>query len=142
MDSKLANLKFQKEFENLDKWVSEWIGPDRVHQQPRSIFANLKQKSTGKDFLLRVDCGKEFPLEPADYKFVNPDTRNDDGPEFWPIHNQNAFKTGENPRWICLAGTLAYKKQHSKHQYNSKFNSISQTVQHVFLEINGWVKNV
>ena len=138
MDSEIANLRFQKEFENLDKWVFEWIGPDRVYKQSGIIFANLQQKSTGKDFLLRVDCGKNFPLEPADYKFVNPDTQNDDRSEFWPTYNQNAFKTNENPRWICLAGTLAYKKHHSEHQYNSKSNSISQTTHHVFLEINGW----
>ena len=138
MDSELANLKFQKEFENLDKWVSEWVGPDRVYKQPGIIFARLQQKSTGNDFLLRVDCGKNFPLEPADYKFVNPDTQNDDGSEFWPAYNQNAFKTNENPRWICLAGTSAYKKHHSGYQHNPKFNSISQTVHHVFLEINEW----
>ena len=138
MDSELTNLAFQKEFKNLDKWVSEWIGSDRVYKQPGIIFVKLRQKSTGKDFLLRVDCGKNFPLEPADYKFVNPDTQNDDRLEFWPTYNQNAFKTNENPRWICIAGTLAYKRHHSEYQHNPKINSISQTVHHVFQEINGW----
>ena len=118
--------------------MSACIGPDRVYRQHSTIFANLRQESTGKDFLLRVDCEENFPLEPADYKFVNPDTRNDDGPQFWPTYNTNAFKTGETPRWICIAGTLGYKKHHSDYKYNPRVNSISQTVHHVFLEINGW----
>ena len=138
MDSSLANLRFREEFGNMDKWVSEYISPNRVYQQPMTMFANLQQKSTGKDFLLRVDCSKNFPLEPADYKFVNPETRNDSGSEFWPTHNQNAFKANENPRWICLAGTLEYKKHHPEYRHNSKIHSVSQTLFHILLEINGW----
>ena len=51
-----------------------------------------------KKFLLRVDCGENFPIEPADYKFVNSDTQTDDGSDYWLVYNTNAFKTGETPR--------------------------------------------
>ena len=138
MDTNLSRLRFQKEYENLNAWVSACIGPNRVFQQHPTIFANLQQESTGKKFLLRVDCGENFPIEPADYKFVNSDTQTDDGSDYWPVYNTNAFKTGETPRWICIAGTLEYKKHHPDYNHDPMVNSISQTVHHVFLEINGW----
>jgi hypothetical protein len=103
------------------------------------VYIYFPTKSDNKKFLLKITCDGEFPLEPADYVFVNPVTKQDDGLEFWPNEGQEAFKIdNQNPRWICLAGTREYKKHHSEHQFNPKVNSLAQTVFHIFRQINGW----
>jgi hypothetical protein len=137
----LAKLEIESEIKKLDNLITEWIGPDRVIQEGNIIFVQLRKIDDEKEFLLKVCYGEEFPLVPADYIFVNPETKNDDSPEHWPVYNQDAFKTAENPRWICIAGTLAYKKHHTDHQFNPKINSLNQTVFHIFREINGWKRN-
>ena len=141
MDEMLAKLEIESEIEKLDSLITEWIGPDRITQEGNTIYVKLRKKDDEREFLLKVSCGKEFPLIPADYIFINPETKNDDSLEHWPVYNQNAFKTGENPRWICIAGTSEYKKHHPEHQFNPKINSLNQTVFHIFREINGWKRN-
>lgn len=141
MDEMLAKLEIESEIEKLDNLITDWIGPDRVKQDGNAIYVKLRKNDDKREFLLKVSCGEGFPLIPADYIFINQDTKNDDSPEHWPMYNQNAFKTSENPRWICIAGTLEYKKHHMEHQFNPKTNSLNQTVFHIFKEINGWSRN-
>ena len=141
MDEALVALHFNSEIQKLDKLVSEWLGPDRVIQDGKTIFVKLQKIDGAIEFLLSIDVGEKFPLEPANYIFVNPTTKHDDDLAYWPTYNQDAFKSNENPRWICIAGTLAYKIHHADHQYNPKINTLNQTVFHIFREINGWKKN-
>jgi len=141
MDEMLAKLETESEIKKLDKLITEWIGQNRVIQEGNIIYVKLRKVDDEREFLLKVSCGEEFPLVPADYIFVNPETKNDDSTEHWPAYNQNAFKTGENPRWVCIAGTLGYKNHHTDHKFNPKINSLSQTVFHIFREINGWIRN-
>lgn len=128
------------EVEKLKKVMGDWMNVDDITTDGKIIYINLPKKSDGKKFLLRITCDEEFPLQPADYVFVNPETKQDDGKEFWSDDNQDALKTNENPRWICLAGTRAYKNHHTDHQFNPKVNSLAQTVFHIFRQINGWKK--
>lgn len=141
MDKVLALSKIFSEVEKLNTLITEWIGPERVIHDENTIFIKLRKNDNEREFLLRVTCGEGFPLEPADYVFVNPETKEDDSREYWPIHNNDAFKFNENPRWICIAGTLAYKNHHKEYKFNSKFNSLNQTVFHIFKEINGWKRD-
>lgn len=141
MDESLVAFHFNSEIQKLNKLVSEWIGLDRVIQNGNVIFVKLQKINETIEFLLRIDIGDKFPLEPANYTFVNPITKLDDSLQHWPTYNQNAFKSNENPRWICIAGTLEYKKHHAEHQYNPKINTLNQTIFHIFREINGWKRN-
>ncbi len=141
MDKDLGTAKIDSEVKKLNQLITEWIGPDRVTREDRIIFVKLKKKDDGKEFLLKIVCSDQFPLEPPNYFFVNPKTKEDDSAQYWPTHNQDAFKSNENPRWICIAGTLEYKKHHNEHIYNPNINSINQTVFHIFREINGWKRS-
>jgi len=139
MDAALATTLFEEEVNKLKKGMSDWIDTNDIRVDGRIIYIYLTRKSDSKKFLLKIVCDGEFPLEPADYFFVNPDTKQDDSIEFWPNEGQDAFKTeNQNPRWICLAGTREYKKHHSEHQFNPKTNSLAQTTFHIFRQINGW----
>jgi len=138
LDEQLANQLFKKEVGKLRKVMSEDLEKGDIFEEERVIFVNLPRKKDKRKFLLRIDCTGEFPLEPANYIFVNPKTKQDDGTEFWPDDKKESFKIEENPRWICLAGTREYKNRHAEHQFNPHFHTLSQTVFHIFRQINGW----
>jgi hypothetical protein len=144
MDPELAALQMTsnvtKEIEKLKRGIiTEYISSSDIVEDGKVIFLNLPVIKQDKRFLLRIDYDEKFPQEPADYKFVNPNTKADDDKQYWPDDNQQAFKAGENPRWICLAGTKEYKNKHEG-KYNPNTNSLSQTVFHIFRQMNGWVK--
>lgn len=138
MDNELTKKLFEKEVTKLRKVMSDDLKPEDIAVEERSIYIKLPKKKTDDIFLLKVTCDENFPLDPADYVFVNLDTKQEDSKDNWPEDNNQAFKVGENPRWICLAGTKEYKKRHQEHKFNSKVNTLSQTVFHIFRQINGW----
>jgi hypothetical protein len=139
MDATLAITLFEEEVNKLRKGMKDWIDVNDITVEGKIVYIYLSRNSDNRKFLLKIVCDGEFPLEPADYTFVNPATKQDDGMEFWPNDNQDAFKTNDqNLRWICIAGTREYKKHHSDHQFNSKINSLAQTTFHIFRQINGW----
>lgn len=138
MDNELAKKLFEKEVSKLQKIMSHDLKPQDIVVEENNIYAKLPKKKETETFLLKVSCDENFPLEPADYIFVNPETKQDDNKEYWPDDNNQAFKINENPRWVCLAGTKEYKKRHPEHKFNSKVNTLSQTTFHIFRQINGW----
>lgn len=139
MDALLANALFEEEVNKLRKGMSIWMNVNDIAIEGKTVYIYLPKKSDNKKFLLKIVCDGEFPLEPADYVFINPITKQDNGLEFWPNDGQDAFKTeNQNLRWICLAGTREYKKHHLEHQFNPKVNSLVQTTFHIFKQINGW----
>lgn len=140
MDAELSKSLFEKEVEKMHKVMTEWIGDGNISIDGRLVYMLLPRVKDNHRFLLRISCEENFPIEPADYIFVNPQTKVDDGKEFWPDDNQQAFKNNENPRWMCLAGTKEYKKRHPEHQYNPKIHTMSQIVFHIFRQINGWTR--
>lgn len=141
MDARLAEISFFEEVKKLKKVMSDWIGEESITVEEKTIYINLLRKSDKKEFLLKCICDGEFLIQPADYVFVNPETKTDEGKEYWPDDGQEAFKMNENPRWICIAGTREYKKRHSDHQFSPTFHTLAQTVFHIFRQINGWKKN-
>lgn len=138
MDSVLATKLFEQELAKLKKVMSDDLINSDIFIE-KIIYVNLPRKNDGIKFLLKITCDEEFPLEPADYMFVNPVSKKDDDKQYWPTDNNQAFKLDENPRWICLAGTKEYKKRHPDHQFNSKIHTLSQTVFHILRQINGWL---
>lgn len=138
MDNELTKKLFEKEITKLRKVMSEDLKPEDIVVNERNIYIKLPKKKTDDVFFLKATCDENFPLEPADYVFVNPNTKQEDSKDHWPDDNNQSFKVGENPRWICLAGTKEYKKRHPEHKFNSKVNTLSQTVFHIFRQINGW----
>lgn len=140
MDDEFARLARKKAIDALCKTVSKFIGTGLVTIEGNSIFVNLPRESDKEYFLLRIDLPDTFPLNPGDYYFVNPENKTERGPQFWPDDGGEGFNiTNQNPPWICVAGTSAYKHHHGK--YDPKVHTLAQTVVHIYRQINGWKKN-
>lgn len=140
MDEALIRLIREKAIDALYKTVSKIIDTELVTIEDNSIFVNLPRKSDNTYFLLRIDLPDTFNLDPADYYFVNPENKTDRNSQFWPNDGDDSFKiNNQNPPWICIAGTSAYKHHHQK--YDPKIHTLSQTVIHIYRQINGWKKN-
>lgn len=101
-----------------------------------TLYARLARARDGAEFVLRISRDKWHPIRPPSYGFVDPDTLADGGPGCWPDDGQMAFKTERGPRWICMPGTVEYRNNHSLYWFDSKRDSICQTVLHIFARIN------
>jgi hypothetical protein len=76
------------------------------------VYVSLPCRKDGKRYCLQVKYEKDYPEEPLDCLFVDPITHQESGPGVWPDDGSNAFKRGENPPWICMAGTKSWKTRH------------------------------
>ena len=101
-----------------------------------TLYARLARARDGAEFVLRIARAELHPLRPPSYGFVDPATLADSGPGCWPDDGQQAFKTECDPRWICMPGTVEYRDNHSRYWFDSKRDSICQTVLHIFARIN------
>lgn len=100
-----------------------------------TVYVKLPCLKNNRSYLLRIDCN-DYPIEPADYKFVNPQTKLDSSPEDWPNDNNQGFKIVENPRWICIVGTREYKKRHPGSPIDPNENLLHRVVFHIFSQMN------
>ena len=92
MNKLLAQNSRQEKIVALTKVIAKLIAPDHVQVAGDTIFVNLPKDKDNTLFLLKITLPENFPLEPADYFFVNPETKFDDSPEFWPKDDEQALK--------------------------------------------------
>lgn len=112
-------------------------GVVRVEPDGDAVAATLRRAADGSEFVLKIEFGGEFPADPPGYKFVNPDTGTDDGAEFWPDGGGSAFKTGGNPRWICLPCTPEYMSYHPEYLYDPCADTVSAVVYGILYHLDG-----
>ena len=137
MNKLLAQNAKQEKISILTKVITKLIGSNLVQEENDYIFVTLIREKDNTSFLLKIIFPDNFPLEPANYIFVNPKTKVDDDSQFWPSDNQQAFKVAkQNPRWICIAGTSEYKHHHNG-AYDPTSHSLSSTVINIYKQING-----
>lgn len=98
------------------------------------VFVPFQSSKFNRRFMLRVRVDSEYPVNPADYIFVNPENRNEEGIPHWPNDGGQAFKL-ENPPWLCMAGTRAWV-QHGHPNSGTKFNLIENVVFSIFAKLS------
>lgn len=137
MDDALSKLSRKKAIDALNKTMLRFFDDaNLVTLEENSIFISIPRESDKFYFLLRVDLPDTFPLEPGDYYFVNPKNKTEPGSQFWPSDGDDSLKIkNQNPPWICISGTSAYKFHHKK--YDLKTNTLAQIVIHIYRQING-----
>ena len=137
MDEILAQSMKKKAIDALCKTLPRIIDTGFLNVENNSLFVNLPRKSDGQCFLLRVDLPESFPLDPANYYFINPKNKTERSSQFWPNDEEKSFKiSGQNPPWICLAGTSEYKSRHDN-KYDHSTHKLSQIIIHIYRQING-----
>lgn len=136
MNDLLAQNIKQEKIKILINVSSKLIGLNSVHEENGFLYVTIPRGQNGTSFVLKIILPDNFPLEPGNYLFVNPQTKNDDSAEYWPEDNEQAFKIkNQNPRWICLAGTSDYKQRHNG-VYDPNIHTLSTTVIHIYKQIN------
>ncbi len=135
MNDLLAQNIKQEKIKILIKISSKLIGLNSVQEENGFLYVTITRKQDNTSFLLKIILPDNFPLEPGNYLFVNPQTKNDDSDKYWPQDNEQAFKIkNQTSRWICLAGTSAYKLHHNG-MYDPNVHSLSTTVIHIYKQI-------
>jgi hypothetical protein len=99
-----------------------------------NVFIPFQSSKFDRKFMLSVRVNNEYPITPADYIFVNPENRNEEGVLYWPNDGGQAFKH-ENPPWICMVGTLGWV-QHGHPNPGTKFNLIENVVFSIFSKLS------
>lgn len=127
MDAALARTRLDAEVQGLRRLVDDWQDLERMRVDGAIIFVHMTGRG-GRKFLLRISCGADYPMNPPSYAFLDPSTGDDAGVECWPEDGNEAFKTYENPPWMCVAGTLEYMQHHPDHRFDPNVHSICQTV--------------
>lgn len=127
MDAALARTRLDAEVQGLRRLVDDWQDLERMRVDGAIIFVHMTGRG-GRKFLLRISCGTDYPMNPPSYAFLDPSTGDDAGVECWPEDGNEAFKTYENPPWMCVAGTLEYMQHHPDHRFDPNVHSICQTV--------------
>ena len=136
VDAVLALAKREGEIRAIRSLVEGELGGRLSVAADGTLYVRLGRARDGAEFVLRVSCDECHPIYPPSYGFVDPDTLADGGPGCWPDDGQQAFKTKCDPRWICIPGTKEYRNNHSNYWFDSKRDSICQTVLHIFGRIN------
>ena len=135
MDSMLFESLHKQKQEQID--ILKRVVPDRwdgvVEASGSQVFVTIPA-SNDRRYMLRIDIPERFPMGPADYTFVNPETRTDARPEFWP-KNASGILVEESPPWICIKGTKAYSDHHP--DGSSSSSSLAKVVSHIFQSIRG-----
>lgn len=126
----MARTRLDTEVQSLRQLVSEWPDLEHVRVDGSAVLVGMVGRRRRK-FLLQISCGPDYPMEPPSYKFLAPDTEADVGVECWPEHDSTAFKTAENPPWMCVAGTLECRQHHPEQRFDPHVHSICQTVAHI-----------
>ena len=98
------------------------------------IFILLPSVRFNRQFMLKATPDGSYPENPADYCFVNPKTKCDEGITHWPNNGGQAFKL-ENPPWICMEGTRAWIK-HGHPNPGLQKNLIENVVFSIFAKLN------
>ena len=137
VDAELALARRDGETKAIERLVKDAMGGCLSVAADGTLYARLARASDGAEFVLRISCDEWHPLRPPSYGFVDPVTLRDGGPGCWPDDGQQAFKTQCDPPWICMPGTVEYWDHHSDYWFNSKRDSICQTLMHIFSRING-----
>ena len=104
MDAALAQVRWDREIANLRRVASE-CGSAEISVDGTTVRIEVPHPK--KRLLLQARC-EGYPEIPPSYSFLNPDTRRDEGSDYWPYDGNGAFKTEEAPPWICLPGTREY----------------------------------
>ena len=121
MDAALAKVRWDQEMANLRRVASEW-GSAEISVDGTTVQVHVPHPE--KRLLLQARC-EGYPEIPPSYSFLNPDTRRDEGADYWPHDGGGAFKTDEAPPWICLPGTREHKDHHPDYRYDPFRDSIS-----------------
>lgn len=111
------------------------ITENDVVQKDEFIYVPIPSRKHNRKFMLRALIDKEYPENPADYSFVNPETRQDTGIVDWPNDGGNAFKQ-ESPPWICMAGTRAWVQRGNHPNPGLQVNLIENVVFSIFAKLN------
>lgn len=98
------------------------------------IFVLLPSSRFNRKFLLAITIIDGYPETPADYRFLNPLTKADEGVANWPNDGGQAFKL-ENPPWICMEGTRGWV-QHNHPNPGVQRNLIENVVFSIFAKLN------
>ena len=130
MDAALARTRLDAEVKSLCGLADDWPDVELMRVDGATILLYM-WGSGGRKFLLRISCGADYPMDPPSYAFLDPHTGDDAGVECWPEDGNTAFKTDENPPWMCVAGTLEYRQHHPDHRFDPNVHSICQTVAHI-----------
>jgi hypothetical protein len=99
------------------------------------IFVPFQSSKLNRRFMLRVWVDGEYPINPADYVFVNPESRKEEGIPYWPNDGGQAFKL-ENPPWLCMAGTRAWVQKGGHPNPGTKFNLIENVLFSIFAKLS------
>lgn len=105
-----------------------------IQLEARRIFVLLPSSRFNRQFLLAITVIDGYPETPADYGFLNPMTKLDEGTANWPNDGGQAFKL-ENPPWICMEGTRAWV-QHNHPNPGIQRNLIENVVFSIFAKLN------
>ena len=138
MDKVLARTLDEKRRRQIEQLKQTWAKlhrPGLVEVQDGLVFVTIPA-SGNHSYMLKIEIPEEFPMKPADYSFVDPDTRNDDDQKCWPS-GVSGFNTEGLPRWMCIAGTKGYADHHSGEHDPSL--SLAQVVVHIYRQIIGSV---
>lgn len=131
--AKTLDEKKDRQIEQLKHTWAEWHRPGLVEIQDGLVFVTIPAGGN-HSYMLKIEIPEEFPMKPADYSFVDPDTRNDDDPKCWPS-GVSGLHANESPRWICIGGTKDYA-DHYGGKYDSSL-SLAQVVVHIYRQIIG-----
>ena len=131
-----ASKRFLEESIVRIKRMAGYLGVSETEiiVETTDVYVPLLSSKYNRKFMLRVRVDSEYPVNPADYVFVNPENRYEEGIAYWPNDGGQAFKL-ENPPWICMAGTRAWV-QHGHPNPGARVNLIENVAFSVFAKLN------
>jgi hypothetical protein len=136
----IAFKRFLEESIAQVKHMASYLGvsENEIAVDASDVFVPIQSSKFNRRFTLRVRVDSEYPVNPADYVFVNPENRNAEGIPYWPNDGGQAFKL-ENPPWLCIMGTRAWV-QHGHPNPGTKFNLIENVVFSIFAKLSKLVE--
>ena len=110
------------------------ISEDEVIVNGNEVYVSIPSSKYARRFALRARVDEGYPVDPAEYDFVNPQNFKEEGVAYWPNDGGQAFKVESRP-WICMAGTRAWM-QHGHPKPDARVNLIENVVFSIFVKLN------
>lgn len=139
MDETCSTNFFQRSIENVKKMMEHLGVPqEKITVDALTLFIPIPSSRFNRQYMLRVRQANNYPMEAAEYTFVNPENTSQEGDTYWPNDGGNAFKIQNPPGnapWMCIAGTSTWS-QHGHPNAGGKQNLIENVVSSIYYELN------
>jgi len=131
-----ASEQFLEKSINRIKEGSKQMGfsESEVMLEGNDLFILMPSSKYNRKYMLKVSIYEGYPINAADYLFVDTETKQEKGIEHWPNDGGQAFKL-ENPPWICMAGTRAWIL-HGHPNQGPQTNLIENVVFSIWVKLN------